>query len=69
MMDSFENRAYNKKCQAEQDACMEEVKKGIVLNGKETGQKGGKTYPTDGPERILEDPGVHCDKDEDPNDE
>jgi len=53
LMDDFASRAYNKACAAEQSECETQVKKGIVLNGKATGQKGAASYPTDGKERIL----------------
>lgn len=63
-MDTFESREYNKQCASEQAACEKEVAKGIILNGKATGQKGAQSYPTDGEPRMLACPGVNSEDEE-----
>ena len=57
MSDDFWSRDYNKHCRMEYGKCEANVKKGIILDGEETGQKGSTQYPTDGKDRILEDTG------------
>lgn len=53
MKNSFESRAYNKACKKEQEACMKETMKGIVLDGESTGNMGSIKYPTMGASRKL----------------